>query len=124
MHGTVVHRKLRFGPFELSIGERAQHRKIRRRCASPKAIKWSTHSRRMDPISRSAKPSCQGWCCGPVPDAYELFEQRDLFRRGLGQNLAATEDNPRSIRRDLAYGGHPLRFATANRTKHKVDDCG
>jgi DNA-binding winged helix-turn-helix (wHTH) protein/energy-coupling factor transporter ATP-binding protein EcfA2 len=26
MHGTVVHRKLRFGPFELSIGERALRR--------------------------------------------------------------------------------------------------
>jgi DNA-binding winged helix-turn-helix (wHTH) protein len=26
MHGTVVHRKLRFGPFELLIGERAHLR--------------------------------------------------------------------------------------------------
>ena len=26
MHGTVVHRKLRFGPFELSIGERVLRR--------------------------------------------------------------------------------------------------
>src|SRR5450759_4523950 len=33
---------------------------MRRRCASPKTTKWSTHSRRIDPISRSAKPFCQG----------------------------------------------------------------
>jgi hypothetical protein len=32
---------------------------------------WSTHSRRIDPISRSAKPFCQGrWCNGPIPDAH------------------------------------------------------
>jgi hypothetical protein len=33
---------------------------MRRRCASPKTTQWSTHSRRIDPISRSAKPFCQG----------------------------------------------------------------
>src|SRR5258706_7142015 len=27
---------------------------------SPKTMMWSTHSRRIDPISRSAKPFCQG----------------------------------------------------------------
>src|SRR6478609_2588829 len=33
---------------------------------------WSTHSRRIDPISRSAKPFCQGeaGCSGLVPDAH------------------------------------------------------
>src|ERR1019366_201473 len=31
---------------------------MRRRCSSPKTTKWSTHSRRIDPISRSAKPFC------------------------------------------------------------------
>src|ERR1700738_2136784 len=36
------------------------NRKIRRRCISPKTMTWSTHSRRIDPISRSAKPFCQG----------------------------------------------------------------
>src|SRR5215813_11429865 len=34
--------------------------RIRRRCASPKTMMWSAHSRRIDPISRSAKPFCQG----------------------------------------------------------------
>src|SRR5467141_3023904 len=34
--------------------------RIRRRCTSPKTMMWSTHSRRIDPISRSAKPFCQG----------------------------------------------------------------
>ena len=33
---------------------------MRRRCASPKTTIWSTHSRRIDPINRSAKPFCQG----------------------------------------------------------------
>ena len=33
---------------------------IRRRCASPKTIMWSTHSRRIEPINRSAKAFCQG----------------------------------------------------------------
>src|SRR5882724_4539553 len=33
---------------------------IRRRCASPKTMMWSKHSRRIDPINRSAKPFCQG----------------------------------------------------------------
>ena len=28
--------------------------------ASPRTMMWSTHSRRIDPISRSAKPFCQG----------------------------------------------------------------
>src|SRR5260221_10316149 len=34
--------------------------RIRRKCASPKTTTWSTHSRRIDPISLSAKPFCQG----------------------------------------------------------------
>src|SRR5664279_456414 len=34
--------------------------RIRRRCASPKTTTWSKHSRRIDPINRSAKPFCQG----------------------------------------------------------------
>jgi hypothetical protein len=35
-------------------------------------MKWSTHSRRIDPISRSAKPFCQGeaGAIGFVPDAH------------------------------------------------------
>src|SRR5438874_7281891 len=33
---------------------------MRRKCASPKITIWSTHSRRIDPISLSAKPFCQG----------------------------------------------------------------
>src|SRR6202030_1412615 len=33
---------------------------MRRRCTSPRTMMWSTHSRRIDPISRSAKPFCQG----------------------------------------------------------------
>jgi AhpD family alkylhydroperoxidase len=32
----------------------------RRKCASPKTTRWLTHSRRIDPISLSAKPFCQG----------------------------------------------------------------
>jgi hypothetical protein len=43
----------------------------RRRCASPKTMIWSRHSRRMDPISRSAYPFCQGiearWVCPECP---------------------------------------------------------
>src|SRR5213080_1788288 len=42
---------------------------MRRKCASPKTTTWSTHSRRIEPISLSAKPFCQGepgaiaaWC--------------------------------------------------------------
>src|SRR5713101_5306849 len=31
---------------------------------------WSTHSRRIDPISRSAKPFCQGEAGRLVPDAH------------------------------------------------------
>src|SRR6266568_5533984 len=34
--------------------------RIRRKCASPKTTTWSMHSRRIDPISLSAKPFCQG----------------------------------------------------------------
>src|SRR5207302_5523409 len=34
--------------------------RIRRKCSSPKTTMWSTHSRRIDPISLSAKPFCQG----------------------------------------------------------------
>jgi pimeloyl-ACP methyl ester carboxylesterase len=34
--------------------------RIWRRWASPKTTIWSTHSSRIDPISRSAKPFCQG----------------------------------------------------------------
>src|ERR1700751_982247 len=33
---------------------------MRRRCTSPRTMMWSKHSRRIDPISRSAKPFCQG----------------------------------------------------------------
>src|SRR6266850_4881012 len=33
---------------------------MRRRCTSPRTMMWSRHSRRIDPISRSAKPFCQG----------------------------------------------------------------
>ena len=37
-----------------------------RKWASPKTTMWSTHSRRIDPINRSAKAFCQGdpgrWC--------------------------------------------------------------
>src|SRR6202008_3703935 len=32
----------------------------RRRWVSPRTMMWSTHSRRIDPISRSAKAFCQG----------------------------------------------------------------
>ena len=32
--------------------------RIRRRFASPKTTMWSAHSRRVDPINRSAKPFC------------------------------------------------------------------
>src|SRR6266700_5107819 len=35
-------------------------RQTRHKCASPKTTRWSTHSRRIDPISLSAKPFCQG----------------------------------------------------------------
>jgi hypothetical protein len=34
----------------------AYYVRIRRKCASPKTTTWSTHSRRIDPISLSAKP--------------------------------------------------------------------
>ena len=30
------------------------------KCCSPKTMRWSTHSRRIEPISRSAKQFCQG----------------------------------------------------------------
>src|ERR1700757_3533080 len=33
---------------------------MRRRCTSPRTMMWSKHSRRIDPISRSATPFCQG----------------------------------------------------------------
>src|SRR5260370_23872802 len=33
--------------------------RIRRRCASPRTMMWSTHSRRIDPISRSTKHSAR-----------------------------------------------------------------
>src|SRR3979490_1359991 len=33
---------------------------MRRRFTSPRTMMWSRHSRRIDPISRSAKPFCQG----------------------------------------------------------------
>src|ERR1700738_2294081 len=56
-------------------------RKIRRRCISPKTITWSTHSRRIDPISRSAKPFCQGEA-GAV----------GLFRMPMARNRYAAID--------------------------------
>src|ERR1700680_560157 len=37
---------------------------------------WSTHSRRIDPISRSAKPR-RGWCGRLVPDAHGAQSARD-----------------------------------------------
>src|ERR1700757_100305 len=46
--------------------------RIRRRCASPKTTAWSKHSRRIDPINRSAKPFCQGegLCNWLISDAH------------------------------------------------------
>src|SRR6202022_2945528 len=70
-------------------------RKIRSRCISPKTMMWSTHSRRTDPICRSAKPFCQGgagaggscpkspaaqrrgWCGRLVPNAHGAQSARD-----------------------------------------------
>src|ERR1700733_13323554 len=45
---------------------------VRRRCASPRTMMWSKHSRRTDPISRSATPILpgRGWCGRLVPDAH------------------------------------------------------
>src|ERR1700684_3977317 len=37
---------------------------------------WSTHSRRIDPISRSAKPG-RGWCSRLVPEAHGAQSARD-----------------------------------------------
>jgi hypothetical protein len=46
--------------------------------------------------------------------AVESQQPCDLLRRRLGQNLAATEDHRRPIRRDPADGRDPLRFVTAH----------
>jgi hypothetical protein len=54
-----------------------------RRCASPKAITWSTHSRRIDPINLSAKPFCQG-----EPGAM------GLSRMPMARNRCMTADAP------------------------------
>src|ERR1700733_13906860 len=45
---------------------------VRRRCASPRTMMWSKHSRRIDPISRSATPFLpgRGWCDRLVPDPH------------------------------------------------------
>src|SRR3984893_2772549 len=51
----------------------------RRKCISPKTMMWSTHSRRIDPISRSATPFCQGEAraVGFFPDAHGAQSARD-----------------------------------------------
>src|SRR5437667_11580663 len=56
--------------------------RIRRKCASPKTIRWSTHSRRIDPISLSAKPFCQG-----EPGAMGLSRMPIVRNRCVGQSL-------------------------------------
>src|SRR5882762_10433198 len=45
---------------------------MRRRCTSPSTMMWSRHSRRIDPIIRSAKPFCQGeaGAIGLISDAH------------------------------------------------------
>src|SRR5439155_10181672 len=44
---------------------------MRRRCHSPKTTTWSRHSRRIEPMSRSAKAFCHGLCgavrTSPIP---------------------------------------------------------
>src|ERR1019366_8834998 len=62
--------------------------RIRRRCASPKTTTWSKHSRRIDPINRSAKPFCQGEAgaigFGELPILrWALSEERRLSIRRL-----------------------------------------
>jgi hypothetical protein len=61
-------------------------------------MKWSTHSRRIDPISRSAKPFCQGeagavglksalrleWC---GQDGHYETQQRDHDALRLGDSF-------------------------------------
>src|SRR5438132_8235720 len=53
--------------------------RIRRKCASPKTTRWSTHSRRIDPMSLSAKPFCprRAWGDGLVADAHGAQSVRD-----------------------------------------------
>ena len=43
MNGTIVHRKLRFGPFELSIGERVLRRDGRVPLLGDRALDILTH---------------------------------------------------------------------------------
>src|SRR5260221_9205501 len=52
---------------------------MRRRCTSPRTMMWSRHSRRIDPISRSAKPFCQGeaGAIGLSRNAHDTQSARD-----------------------------------------------
>src|SRR5260221_6004021 len=52
---------------------------MRRRCTSPRPMMWSSHSRRIDPISRSAKPFCQGeaGAIGLSRNAHDTQSARD-----------------------------------------------
>src|SRR5258708_28093080 len=63
--------------------------RIWRRCTSPKTMTWSTHSRRIDPISRSATPFCQGEAGAvglsrmPMAKKLKLQESRVVIHPGV-----------------------------------------
>jgi len=46
---------------------------------------WSTHSRRIDPIGRSAKPFCQGKHVGD-PDHLKVFANVDAAETWFEEN--------------------------------------
>jgi hypothetical protein len=52
------------------------------RCASPKTIKWSTHSRRIDPIKRKSRPQADRRISPAEFDevATELGRTLDFFK--------------------------------------------
>src|ERR1700674_456290 len=76
----------------------------RRRCASLKTMMWSKHSRRIDPINRSAKPFCQGdsRCGRLVSDAHSAKSACDY---GAVDPIAVPDHVTRSLspREGLSY---------------------
>src|SRR6185312_2619860 len=83
---------------------------MRRRCTSPRTMMWSKHSRRIDLISRSAKPFCQDEAGAVALSRMPMARKRGDDRAA---NPIAVPDHitrrsfPRKCLGDLA--GDPLR---------------
>src|SRR3984893_2231026 len=89
-------------------------RKIRRRCISPKTMMWSTHSRRIDPISRSAKPFCQGEAGAVGLSRMPMARNRRVTTLAIDP-VAIADEVVRSL-----IPGKRLRYLTRNPFRRRI----